>query len=146
MSRVIWESVNIASMIGKCWSSMLDDGPALTQSSAKPCAVDWVILRNESMTPSRGALFESVDWCICFTRKIQHGGDWERSRPQGPKIVHNFLMTVRPLSWACRHGTEMLMILKKIFQPDYWAIFSNMTVQRNVPRFCTWLICGWNLF
>ena len=56
-----------------------------------------------------------MDGCICFTRKIQHGGDWERSRPQGPKNVHNFLMTVRPLSWACGHGTKILLILKKLF-------------------------------
>ena len=60
---------------------------------------------------------EAVDGCICFTRKIQNGGDWERSRPrpQGPKNVHNFLTTVRPLSWACGHGTEMLLILKNLF-------------------------------
>ena len=64
---------------------------------------------------SRVVLCEAVDWFICFTRKIQHGGDWEHSRPQGPKNVHNFLMTVRPLSWAGGHGTEMLLILKKIF-------------------------------
>ena len=67
----------------------------------------------------RVILSDAVDGCICFTRKIQHGGDWERSRRQGPKNVHNFLliMTVRPLtlSWACRHGTEMLLILKKLF-------------------------------
>ena len=39
--------------------------------------------------------------------------------PLGPKNVHNFLliMIVRPLtlSWACRHGTEMSLILKKLF-------------------------------
>ena len=33
---------------------------------------------------------ETVDWCICFNRKIQHGGHWERSRSQGPKHIHNF--------------------------------------------------------
>ena len=45
-------------------------------------------------------LSEAVDWCICFTRKIKHGGDRERSRSQGPKngsvhplyhITENFL-------------------------------------------------------
>ena len=67
---------------------------------------------------------QAVDWCICFTRKIQQGGDWERTRPQGPINVHNFLVTVRPLSWACRHGTEMLLILKKnYFQPDHGPYF-----------------------
>ena len=95
----------------------------------------------------RVVLFEAVDGCICFTRKIQHGGDWERSRRKGPKNVHNFIMTVRPQSWACGHGTEMFLILKNIkFWPDYSPIFSDMTVQRNVPRFCTRSICGWNLF
>ena len=63
----------------------------------------------------RIVLSEAVDGCISFTRKIQHGGDWERSRPQGPKNVQNFLMTVRPLSWVCGHGTEMLLIVKKLF-------------------------------
>ena len=72
-------------------------------------------LKIHYMPFSRVVLSEAVDWCICFTRKIQHGGDWERSRPQGPKNVHNFLMTVRPLSSACGHGSEMLLILKKTF-------------------------------
>ena len=63
----------------------------------------------------RGALSEAVDGCICYTRKIQHGRDWERSRSQGQKNAHNFLMTVRPLNWACGYGTEMLLILKKLF-------------------------------
>ena len=35
---------------------------------------------------------------------------------------------------------------KKYFCPDYALIFSDITVQRNVPRFCTRPICGWNLF
>ena len=94
----------------------------------------------------RVILSEAVDGCICFTRKIQHGSDWERSRPQGPKNVHNFSMTMRPLSLACGHGTEMFLILKKYFWPDYSPIFSYMTVQRNVSRFYTRSICSWNLF
>ena len=89
---------------------------------------------------------EAVDWCICFTRKIQHGGDWQRSRPQDPKNVHAFLMTARPLSWACGHGTEMSLILKNYFRPDYSPIYLDMRVQRNVPRFCMQSICGWNRF
>ena len=66
-----------------------------------------------------------MDWCTCFTLKIQHGCDWERSRPQGPKNVYNFLMTVRPLSWACGHGTEMLLMLEK-------SIF-DLIIQRYFP-------------
>ena len=102
-------------------------------------------------TPYAYPLFLETFWYICsffscsFTRKIQHGDDWERSRPQGPKNVHNFLMTVRPLSWACGYGTEMLLMLQKLFLtwlfPDIFRY-----VLRNVPRFCTRSICGWNLF
>ena len=36
-------------------------------------------------------------------------------RDQGLKNAHNFLMTVRAVSWACMHVTEMLLILNKIF-------------------------------
>ena len=61
----------------------------------------------------RVVLFKAVDWCSCFTPKIQHGGDWERPRPQARKNFHNFLMTVRTLSWACDLVPEMLLILKK---------------------------------
>ena len=95
----------------------------------------------------RVVLSEAVDWCICFIRKIQHGGDWERSPPQGPKNVHNFLMTVQPLSRASGHGTEILQILKKhIFDRIIQGHVKDMTLQRNVPRLCTGSICGWNCF
>ena len=41
-----------------------------------------------------------MPWMDVFAlpEKYKKGGDGERSRPQGPKNVHNFLMTVRPLS------------------------------------------------
>ena len=55
-------------------------------------------------------------------------------------------MTVRPLTWLCGHGPEMLLILEKKIRPGYSPIDSDMTVQRNVPRFYTRSICGWNLF
>ena len=54
-----------------------------------------------------------MDWCICFTQKIQHGSDWERSRPKGPKNVHTFLMTVRPLN-SNVPGSKIIN-----FRPDY---------------------------
>ena len=94
----------------------------------------------------RGTLSVAVDWCIWYTRKMHHGSDWERSRPHGQRNVHNFSMTVRPTSYACGHATEMLLILKKYFRPDYCPIFWDMTVHRNVPRFCTRSICDLNLF
>ena len=69
---------------------------------------------------SHVVLSEAVDWCICFTRKVQHGSGWEYSRPKVQNITINFLMTVPCGLWA---------------------------EQRNVPRFCTESICGaWNLF
>ena len=41
---------------------------------------------------------------------IQHGGDEERSRPHVPKYVHNFLLTVRAVNWACDLVAEMSLI------------------------------------
>ena len=86
----------------------------------------------------RVVLSEAVDRCICFIRKIQHGGDWERSRPQGPKNVHNFLMTVRPLSWVCGHGTEMLLILKihifDLITPRYFPIWEFKEMSHDFVR------------
>ena len=54
-------------------------------------------------------------WSDVFTspEKNQHGGDRERSRLQGPKNVHHFLIIVGAENWACDHVTEMLLILKK---------------------------------
>ena len=73
-----------------------------------------------------------------FPEKIQHGGDWERSRPQGPKNVHSFLMTVRSLSWACGHRTEMLLILKKIIfnliMPRYFPIWQSKEMSHDIVR------------
>ena len=73
---------------------------------------------------------------------------WLRAtKPQGPKNVHNFLKTVRAVSWDCGHVTQMLLIIKKtIFDLIIRGQVLDMTVQRNVPRFCTRSICGWNLF
>ena len=69
---------------------------------------------------------------------LAHGGDWERTRSQGPKNVHNFLMTVRPLSWAYGHETEMLLILKKtIFDliiPWYIQIWQSKEMSRDFVR------------
>ena len=60
--------------------------------------------------------------------------------PKVRKMSLTFLMTVRAVSWACGHVTEILLILKKI-------IFDlDMTVQGNVSRFFTGSIGSWNLF
>ena len=71
-------------------------------------------------------------------RKFQHGGDWEWSRPHDPKNVHNFLIAVRPLSWACGHGTKMLLILKKTFfnliTPRYFPIWQSKEMSHDFVR------------
>ena len=95
----------------------------------------WVIYNR--VVPS-----EAVDWCICFILEIQHGCDWERSRPQGPKNVYSFLMTMRPLIWACGHGTEMLLILKKIFST--WLF--PYIFRYDSPKKCPTILYAVNLW
>ena len=53
-----------------------------------------------------------------------------------PNIVHGFLMTVRKMSSACDLVAEILLII--------WGQALDMYVQRNVLRFCTGSISGWN--
>ena len=90
---------------------------------------------------------------LLLTRKIQHqhGGDWERSRPQAlpsprtekcPQLFNDCDL------WAEHAGMELkcYWFLKNYFWPDYSLIFCDMTVQSNVPWFCTRSICGWNSF
>ena len=100
-----------------------------------------------SMATCRVVLSEAVDGCICFTRKIQHGGDWQRSRPQGPKNVHSFLMTLRPQSWACGHGTDMLLILIKTFLtwllPDFFRYDSPKKCPTILYAVNPWLKAIW---
>ena len=103
-----------------CWASVSDAGPALNRhwftgyDTGISAAVNAALVYS-----SRRVVFsEAVDWCISSTRKIQHAGDWEPSRPQGLKDVHSFLMTVRPVSWACGNVTAMFLLLKNYFRPD----------------------------
>ena len=65
-------------------------------------------------------------------RKIGVGfAHWERNRPQGPKNVHNFLLT-------CGHGTEMLLILKKtmfdLIIQRYFSICQSKEISCNFVR------------
>ena len=59
----------------------------------------------------------------------------ERSRPQGPKNVHDFLITVRPMNWACGHGTEMLLILKNLFLTWLLPDISRYDSPKKCPMF-----------
>ena len=61
--------------------------------------------------------------------------------PKVQKNGHNFLMTVRAVSWACRRVTKVLLILKKtVFDLNIRGQVFGITVQRNVPRFYMGLI------
>ena len=63
--------------------------------------------------------------------------------PQARKNAHNFLITVRKISSACGLVAEILLILKiTIFDLIIQGQVLDMTVQRNVPRFCIESICG----
>ena len=75
-------------------------------------------------------------------RKFQHGGDWEWSRPHDPKNVNNFLIAVRPLSWACGHGTKILLILKKLFLT--WLLPDIF--QYDSPKKCPTILYAVNLW
>ena len=90
-----------------------------------------------------------VDYCIHFTRKNQRFSTWRWLRAMStPRFenARNVLMTARHMSWACELAAEMLLILISLFST--WLIqakVSDMTAQRNDPRFCMSAICGWNL-
>ena len=96
-------------------TSLLSSTPVCRRAS------HFVLFNGTFITCSGGSLAMSSTWrpwMNVFAREIQHGGDWERFRPQGPKNFHNFLMTVRLLSWQ----------------------------SKEITQFCTRSICGWNLF
>ena len=78
---------------------------------------------------SRVVLSEAVDWCLCFTWKFQHGGDWERSRPQSPKNVHNFFsncanteLSMQALNWNVTDSKKMIFDL---IMPRYFPIWQS---------------------
>ena len=68
---------------------------------------------------------QAVDWCICFTRKIQQGGDWERTRPQGLINVHNFLVTACATSELSMPAWNWNVAdsKKNYFRPDHGPYF-----------------------
>ena len=98
--------------------------------------LNWA--KNTSWGCCRVVLSEAVDGCICFTRKIQHGGHRERS-----------------LSWACGHGTEMWLILKNpifdLITPRYFPIWQSKEMSHDFVRgksvaetcFGQWSYWGW---
>ena len=67
---------------------------------------------------------------------FQHGGDWERSRVQDLQNVHNYLLALLKINWACHHVAEILLIvIKPTIDLINRGLVLYMTVQRNVPRF-----------
>ena len=126
--------------------TVLNDRSQASKASYTRCCT---VVNNLSLKPI-DVTSPQRPWISVVVLKInvfQHGDDWERSRPQGPKHVPNFSKTMREMSYACDLVLEMLLILKKsICDLIIRAQILDMTVQENVPRFCTRSICGWDLF
>ena len=59
---------------------------------------------------------------------------------KGPKNGHNFLMTVRAVSWACGHVTEM-WFQKKYFRSDH----TRANLRCNRPKKCPTIFYRVNL-
>ena len=75
--------------------------------------IDSVISDLSKQEPFRPLRGRGLVYCF-YPKK----SSWRRLRaiwPQDPKNVHYFLITVRPVSWACGHETKMLLLLKKLF-------------------------------
>ena len=93
-----------------------------------------------------GVLAEAVNCCIRFTRKKStfFNTRWLRAiLTQGPKNVGNFLMTVRENELSIRHRSwNVTDSIKSIFDLNIRGQVLDITVQRNVPRFCTGFICA----
>ena len=84
--------------------------------------------------PCRVVLSEAVDECIYFIRKIQHGGDWERSPPQGPKNVHIILMTdlsMRAWNW---NVTDSKKTIFDLITPRYFPIWQSKEMSHDFVR------------
>ena len=90
---------------------------------------------NMNNVDCRVVLSEAMDGCICFTRKIQHGGDWERSRPQGPKNVHNFLMTLMTSELRMRawdwNVTDSKKTIFDLITPRYFPIWQSKEMSHD---------------
>ena len=65
-------------------------------------------------------------------------------RDLDPKVrLHNFVMTVRAVSWACGHVTEMSLILRKnYFGHEYLGTSLKYDRQKKCPT----ILCGVNLW
>ena len=101
----------------------------------------------------------STDWnystCSLHSSRVVHSEAWidAFSLPQklnmavtesdlDPKVHIHFLMTVRSVSWECEHVTEMSLILKTSFRPDY----SRASLGYDCPKKCPTILYGVNLW
>ena len=73
---------------------------------------------------------EAVDWCIRFTLTIQHGGDWERSRPQGPKKVHNFWRGTRYRHDRSRYRVQC-NLCNRIMEKAKANVYANIILENS---------------
>ena len=76
-----------------------------------------------------------VDCCIRFTQKINMA---VTKSDLDPKVCASCELSMRACNWNVTDSK------KTIFDVIIWEQGLDMTVQKNVPRFCTGSICGWN--
>ena len=103
-----------------------------------------VVSHSPQLQLANHVLFEVVVLLYSFYQKkisvFQHGGDWERSRTQGPKNVKNFLTIVRKMSWACDLVANMSLIKTK----STWLCEARLRYDR--PNKCPTILYGVNLW
>ena len=100
-------------------------------------------IRRASLLGSRDVLSENgyVHCYICFTPKNQRFFNITVTESDlDPKVHTTISMTVRKMRW------NVTDYKKPIFDLIIRGEILNMTVQRNVQRFCMESICGWSRF
>ena len=111
---------------------------------ALQCCASWAAEASSTCLACCGVLPEALDWWICFTPKIQHDGDWERSRPRGPKNVHNFLsndsatseLSTRAWNWNVTDSKKTIFDLI-IFR--YFPIWQSKEMSHDLYAVNLWL-------
>ena len=117
--------------------------PALTNHS---CSDSCFLVKQLPWRPQwgRGLLYSSYPKKSTFFNMAVTESDLDPKPRKMP--MDNFLITLRKISSAWDLVAEMLLILKiTVFDLIIQSQVLDMTVQRNVPRFCMGSICGWNL-
>ena len=78
---------------------------------------------------------QAVDWCICFTWKIQQGGDWERTPPQLFSDCATSELSMPAWNWNVADSK------KNYFRPDHGPYFPIWQSKK-----CPTILCAVNLW